>query len=196
MKVISMHKVDAAMEAGAVPSQDLIQGMGRLMGDLRRSGSLVDGAGLRPSATRVRLRVSGGQRTLEKGPYAGANELVAGVLKLQVREMDEAIRWASRAGEPVPEAARAAVAAVISEMTTAGVLQGVVRLQPSSKGLRIKVQNKRSTVLDGPFAESKELIAGFVIFDVPSLDAAQEWCVRFADVIGDVEMDVLLLEQA
>jgi hypothetical protein len=67
MRVISMHKVDAAMEAGKLPSQELIQGMGRLMGQMRQAGSFLDGAGLRPSATRVRLRFSGGERTVQKG---------------------------------------------------------------------------------------------------------------------------------
>ena len=65
-----MHKVDAAMEAGGRPSPELIQGMGKLMGEMRREGIFLDGDGLRPSATRVRLRFTGGELTLERGPYA------------------------------------------------------------------------------------------------------------------------------
>ena len=91
-----MHKVTAAMEAGEKPSPELIQGMGQLMGEMRRSGALVDGAGLLPTATRVRLRFADGKRTLQKGPYKGANELVAAMLMLKVRDMDEAIDWATR----------------------------------------------------------------------------------------------------
>jgi hypothetical protein len=241
MRLISMHKVDAAMEAGAMPSQQLIQGMGKLIGDMKQSGAFVDGAGLRPSATRVRLRFSGGERTLEKGPYAGANELVAAFIMLVVRDMEEAIAWASRyaeavgdlelevgpvtepwdlgvmprpagaplrclllhkadadseAGKPLGKRATAALAKLTEEMSQAGVLLAAERLQPSSKGVRTKVANKRSTVLDGPFTESKELIAGFVILNVPSLEAAHEWTTRFAEVIGDVEMDLRPLYEA
>jgi hypothetical protein len=238
MKVISMHKVDAAMEAGKLPSQELIQGMGKLMGDMRRSNALVDGAGLRPSATRVRVRSSAGKRALEKGPYKGEHELLAGMLRLQVKDMEEALAWASRYAEaagdvelevgPIteawdlgimakpenaplnclllrkadanteagrPHANAAAMAKVTAEMKRAGVLTGSERLEPSKQGVRIKVTNKRSTIVDGPFAESKELIAGFVVMDVPSLADAQPWCLRFAEVIGDVEMDLRVLAE-
>src|SRR5678815_4986791 len=84
------------MEAGKIPSPDFIKSMGQLMGDIRRTGALVDGAGLRPSATRARLRVAKGKRTLEKGPYASANELVDRVAMIEVRDMDEATEWAAR----------------------------------------------------------------------------------------------------
>jgi hypothetical protein len=241
MRVISMHKVDAAMEAGARPSKELIQGMGRLIGEMRRDRAFLDGDGLLPSATRVRLRFSGGERTLQKGPYAGANELVAGIAMMKVRDMDEAIGWASRygeavgdaelelgpvteawdlglmpkpadaplrclllhkadadseAGRPIGKAAASALARVTDEMTKAGVLLTAERFQPSSKGARMKVTAKRATVVDGPFAESKELIAGFVLLEVPSIQRACEWGTRFADVIGDVELDILPLYDA
>src|SRR6185503_3509271 len=99
MKIISMHKVDAAMEAGKLPSKELIQGMGQLMGEMRRANALVDGDGLRPSATRMRLTFRGDQRSIQNGPYAGGNELPAGFVKLKVRDMDEAVAWASRYGK-------------------------------------------------------------------------------------------------
>ena len=79
-----MHKVTAAMEAGEKPNAGLIQGMGQLMGDMRRNDALVDGAGLLPTATRVRLRFAGGKRTLQKGPYKGANDSVTAVISGEV----------------------------------------------------------------------------------------------------------------
>jgi hypothetical protein len=241
MKVISMHKVNAAMEAGALPDPELIQGMGRLIGEMRRSGVFVDAAGLRPSGTRVRLRFSGSGRTIERGPYAGSNERLAAVLQLTVGDMDEAIGWASRyakavgdvelelgpvteawdlgvipkpagvplrclllqkadaaaeAGQPPSPQAITALTALFEEMRRGGVLQGAARLQPTRRGLRIKVASKKPTVMDGPFTESKELIAGFVILELASLDEARAWGLRFADVIGDVEMDLLPLDES
>jgi hypothetical protein len=235
MRIISMHKVDAAMEAGAMPSQAVIQGMGALIGDMQKSGVLIAGEGLRPSATRVRLRFSGGERTLQKGPYAGENEVIAAIALLKVGDMDEAIGWASRYGQaagdvelelgPVTEPwdlgfgsrpagaplrclllhkANAssesgkppakALATVTEEMRKAGVLLMSERLQPSRKATRTKVVGKKPFVLDGPFTESKELIAGFVMLELPSVAAAREFGLRFAEVIGDVEMDVYPLQ--
>jgi len=238
MRVISMHKVTPDMEAGKLAGPDVIQGMGKLMGEMRRNDAFIDGAGLLPSATRVRLRFVQGKRTTQKGPYAGAHELVAAFLMLKVRDMDEAIGWATRyaaavgdveleigpvtepwdlgimpkpadapfrclllhkadadseAGKPLRAAAITALAKLTEEMRAAGVLLAGERLQPSRAGVRIKVADKKTTVIDGPFAESKELIAGFIIMNVPSVAATQPWTARFADVIGDVEMDVLPL---
>jgi len=238
MRVISMHKVTDAMEAGEKPNAGLIQGMGQLMGDMRRNDALVDGAGLLPSATRVRLRFAGGKRTLQKGPYKGANELVAAMLMLKIRDMDEAIDWATRyaravgdadleigpvtegwdlglmakppdaplrclvlhradadseAGKPRSKAAVAALASLTDEMRAAGVLLASERVRPSREGTRIKVASKQTTVIDGPFAESKEMIAGYIIMNAPSVAATRPWTTRFAEVIGDVEMDVLPL---
>ena len=61
---------------------------------------------------------------------------------------------------------------------------------PSSKGARLSFSGGRRTVTDGPFAEAKELIAGFAILQVDSRDEAIEWSTRFADVIGDVEIEI------
>ncbi|HEY7372524.1 MAG TPA: hypothetical protein VIF57_10225 [Polyangia bacterium] len=52
---------------------------------------------------------------------------------------------------------------------------------------------RKTTIVDGPFAESKELIAGYLIMKVDSIAATRPYTARFADVIGDVEMDVLPL---
>ena len=78
-------------------------------------------------------------------------------------------------------------------MRAAGVLLATERLRPSRKGVRIKVANKQTTVVDGPFAESKEMIAGYIIMNAPSVAATRPWTTRFAEMIGDVEMDVLPL---
>ena len=85
-----MHKVDAAMEAGGMPKPELIQGMGKLMGEMRRSGEFVDGAGLRPSATRVRLNFSEANVRC-KGTVCRIERAGGRLLMLKVRDMDDAI---------------------------------------------------------------------------------------------------------
>ena len=64
------------------------------------------------------------------------------------------------------------------ELVKAGVLLAAEGLRPSSKGARVKLAGPKRTVLDGPFAETKELIAGFWILQVRSMDEAIEWVKR------------------
>ena len=58
-------------------------------------------------------------------------------------------------------------------------------LQPSAKGWRIKYSGAKRTVIDGPFAEAKELIAGYTLIQVKSKEAAMEWARRFPNPAGD-----------
>jgi hypothetical protein len=64
------------------------------------------------------------------------------------------------------------------ELVKAGVMLAGEGLHPSSKGARIRISGDERTVIDGPFAETKELIAGFWILEVRSLDEAIEWMRR------------------
>ena len=64
------------------------------------------------------------------------------------------------------------------ELTKAGVMLAGEGLQPSSKGARVRFSGGKKTVIDGPFAESKELVAGFWLWQVKSMDEAIEWLKR------------------
>jgi len=79
---------------------------------------------------------------------------------------------------------------LMEETSRAGVLLAAEGVHPSSRGVRLEFSGGKRTVTDGPFAEAKELIAGFAIVQVESRDEAIEWATRFADVIGDVEIEV------
>jgi hypothetical protein len=79
---------------------------------------------------------------------------------------------------------------LMEETSRSGVLLAAEGVHPSSRGARLEFSGGKRTVTDGPFAEAKELIAGFAIVQVESKDEAIEWATRFADVIGDVEIEV------
>jgi hypothetical protein len=64
------------------------------------------------------------------------------------------------------------------ELTKAGVLLGLDGLQPSAKGARVKFSGGKPTVIDGPFAEAKELLGGYWMLQVKSKDEAVEWARR------------------
>jgi len=70
------------------------------------------------------------------------------------------------------------------ELAKAGVLVDLSGLQPSSKGFRIKFSGGKSTVIDGPFTETKELIAGYWIINVKSREEAVEWAKRIPAPFG------------
>ncbi len=80
--------------------------------------------------------------------------------------------------------------ALIEEMTEAGVLQATGGLAGTKEGARIRFVGGKRTVIDGPFAESKELVAGYAILDVPSKADAIDWAMRFGEVVKVNEVEV------
>ncbi|HEY7066074.1 MAG TPA: YciI family protein [Chloroflexota bacterium] len=77
------------------------------------------------------------------------------------------------------------------ELVKAGIMLAGEGLQPSSKGKRVRFSGKNRTVIDGPFAETKELIAGFWLWQVKSMDEAVEWlkrCPNPMNETADVEI--------
>src|SRR6266567_1438388 len=79
------------------------------------------------------------------------------------------------------------------ELVKAGVMLAGEGLQPSSKGARVKFSGDKRTVVDGPFAETKELIAGFWLWQVKSLEEAIEWVKRAPNALspnGEAEVEI------
>jgi hypothetical protein len=77
------------------------------------------------------------------------------------------------------------------ELKSAGVLLDASGLHPSSKGWRIKYSRGKRTVIDGPFTETKELVAGYTLIQVKSRDEALQWTQRFpnpGNVDGEIEV--------
>jgi hypothetical protein len=79
----------------------------------------------------------------------------------------------------------AAMASYHEELQKAGVLLDASGLQPTSKGWRIRYSDGKRTVVDGPYAESKELIAGYTLIQVRTREEAMEWARRFPAPFGE-----------
>ena len=94
----------------------------------------------------------------------------------------------SEAGMMPSEKILADMAKYNEELVKAGVLLDASGLKPSSKGARIQYSGSKRTVVDGPFAETKELIAGFWVIQVKSKDEAIEWAKRVPFEDGEVEL--------
>lgn len=89
----------------------------------------------------------------------------------------------------------AAMADYHEQLSQAGVLLDASGLQPSRKGWRILYDGQKRTVIDGPFAESKELIAGFTTIQVRSREEALEWSRRFPNPVGENAPAVIEVRQ-
>jgi hypothetical protein len=239
MRFMVMHKVDAHMEAGGPPSQEIVQGMGALVQESLKNKVFINGAGLHRSAKRARLQTKGGDAKVTQGPYQGQNELLSSFAMIKAHSLEEAIERAHQLARalgdveievgpvvepwdigviPKPEKLpmgrflllckgdrhtesgaepsaerRAAVEKLLQSLREEGVLLLADRLAPSAKGARLVTDKGKRTWTDGPFAESKELIAGFSMLELPTLAEARAWTERYADVLGDTQVDVRVL---
>lgn len=240
MRFIVMHKTNARREAGAVPGRELIERVGRLIGEMAEANVLLAGEGLRPSSEGVRVRFVGGARSVSQGPFEGENELPAAFTILKAASLGEAVEWASRQAEvlgdgevdvrPVTEAwdiglvpppenvetrrfmalrkataaseaetapsaeQRARMARLIEETTRAGKHLATETFKSSRRGRRYRNAQDGLSVTDGPFTESKELIAGYVILSVDSLESAHDWALRYLEAVEAEEVDLCELE--
>jgi hypothetical protein len=96
----------------------------------------------------------------------------------------------SEAGAPPSPELMQKMGKFIEEVMKAGVLRATDGLQPSSKGKRVRLSKGKITVIDGPFTESKELIASYALFEVKSMAEAIEWTKRFLEVLGEGECEL------
>jgi hypothetical protein len=242
MRYIVMHKVDANMEAGGPPSQEIISSMGALVQTSLRSGVFLNGAGLHRSARRARLKCVGGDCSVVHGPYDGDNELVASFTMLSAKSFDDAVAHArtlaTSLGDveieigpvvepwdlgmmPKPEGNlperflllckatpedeaggtaekhAAAVRKLAASFKNDAAVLAADSLAPSRQGARLASADKGKRLwVDGPFAESKELIAGFSLLDLPSKAEALSWADRYAAILGNNEVDVREVNEA
>jgi len=98
---------------------------------------------------------------------------------------------ASEAGEMPQQKIFAEMADYHEELAKAGVLLDANGLRPTSAGWRIRYSGGKRSVIDGPFAESKELLAGYTIIQTKSREEAMEWAKRFPKPFdGDCEVEV------
>jgi hypothetical protein len=239
MRFAIMHKTNAHWESGAIPDPELCARVGAWLGELAKAGALQGAEGLRASSEGVRLRFSGGTRTVINGPFAGERELPAGFSILRARSIDEAIEWATqeartlgpdqvveidvrpvtepwdigmtprpsgvdtrrymmlRKATPATEAGvppSAGPRAHNGEATRTGVHLVTETMRPSARGRRYVNSRNGVSMFDGPFVETKELLAGYIIVSAESLDEAGRLAARYLDVVEADEVDVRELE--
>jgi hypothetical protein len=96
----------------------------------------------------------------------------------------------TEAGVLPDEKLLAAMGAYMEDLVKAGVLLAGEGLHPTSKGARVKFSGGKPTVIDGPFTEAKELIAGFALIQAKTKEEAIEWVKRWPALDADGEVDI------
>jgi len=95
-RFILMLKADRTTESGALPTPEALAQMGGLMDEMAKSGALLGGEGLKPSAQGAKVRYAGAKRTVLDGPFTEAKEMIAGYVTIQVPTKQDAVRFAER----------------------------------------------------------------------------------------------------
>ena len=96
MRVMVLIRGNAESEAGIMPSEALLNAMGKFNEELVNAGVMLAGEGLHPSSKAKRVKFSGGQRIITDGPFAETRELIAGFWIWKVNSMEEALEWVKR----------------------------------------------------------------------------------------------------
>ena len=97
MRFMVIVKADQNSEAGVMPSTELLTAMGKFNEEMVKAGVMQAGEGLHPSSKGARLKYSGKERSVTKGPFSATGDLVSGFWLIQVKSRDEAIEWMKRA---------------------------------------------------------------------------------------------------
>ena len=100
MRFMVIVKATKDSEAGVMPSDELLSGMGKFNEELAKAGVLLDGSGLKPSSAGARVRFSNDKRTVIDGPFPETKELIAGYWILQTKSLEECVEWVKRCPNP------------------------------------------------------------------------------------------------
>ena len=97
MRFMVIVKASRDSEAGMMPSTELLTAMGKFNEEMVKAGVMQAGEGLHPSSKGVRVKYSGGEASISRGPFDLTNDLVSGFWLIQTKSLDEAIGWMKRA---------------------------------------------------------------------------------------------------
>src|SRR5687768_13030518 len=100
MRFMLIVKANKASEAGVLPSERMLNEMGRFNEELVKAGVLLAGEGLHPSSRGARVIFSGADRTVVDGPFSETKELIAGFWLIEAKSKEEAIEWVKRVPNP------------------------------------------------------------------------------------------------
>lgn len=143
MRVMVIVKATKNSEAGALPTEQLMQEMGEFNEELVRHGIMLAGEGLHPSSRGKRIKFSKGNQSVTTGPFSQTEELVAGFWIWEVKSMEEAVEWARKIPDPMGPGEEAVVEIrPVMEMEDMGDT-ATPELKAQNERLRAEVASRR-----------------------------------------------------
>ena len=97
MRFMVIVKADKSSEAGVMPSTEMLTAMGKFNEEMVKAGVMLAAEGLHPTSKGARIKYSGKQPSVSRGPFAVTGDLVAGFWLVQMKSLEEAIEWMKRA---------------------------------------------------------------------------------------------------
>jgi hypothetical protein len=143
MRFMVLIKATTSSEAGVLPSEELFAAMGKYNEALVNAGVMLAGEGLHPSSKGVRIRFDGEKRTVIDGPFAETKELVAGFWLWRCASLREAIDWAKRCPNSMPEESELEIRQVF-EAEDFGA-EFTPELREQEERLRVQIEQLKGT---------------------------------------------------
>jgi len=144
MRVLVMVKATPDSEAGKMPTQEMLQAMGKFNEELVNAGIMLAGEGLHPSSKGKRVRFSGSKRTVTDGPFTETKELVAGFWLWQVKSMEEAVEWVKRCPNPMEVDSDIEIRQVFEAEDFGAEFTPELRAQEDEQRARVAQRGKRT----------------------------------------------------
>ena len=141
MRFMAMVKATPDMEAGAMPSEELLRQMGEFNEEMVKAGVMLAGEGLHPSSKGARIQFGGEQPAVQDGPFTETKELIAGFWIMECDSLDDAVEWIKRT--PNPDG-------VHGEIEIRGVFEAEDFGEEFSPELREQEQRLREQLEDDP----------------------------------------------
>jgi len=143
MRFLVMVKATKQSEEGELPSQQLLEEMGRFNDQLVKAGIMLAAEGLQPSKKGARVRFSGSKRTVIDGPFTETKELVAGFWLWEVQSLAEAIEWVKRCPNPMPGDSEIEIRQVYEMSDFGDELTPALRAQEEQQRQQMERRNKK-----------------------------------------------------
>jgi hypothetical protein len=134
MRFMIMVKGNKDTEAGKMPEEALIAEMAAFHEELAKAGVLLDGSGLQPTSRGIRIKYSGGTRTIIDGPFTESKEIVAGYTLIQVKTREEGLEWARRFPAPLGNGEGEIEVRPLYELEDFGPSESIERLRSIGMG--------------------------------------------------------------
>lgn len=150
MRFMVLLKADQTTETGRIPDEKMLTEMNRYNEELVKAGVMLGGEGLQPTSRGARVRFSGRERTVVKGPFDDTGQLLAGFWIFQVKSLEEAIGWVKRCPNPLVGDAEVEIRPIFESEDFGAAYTPELQQAEDMMRQQIEAQQKKSAAAAAP----------------------------------------------